>query len=343
MNSSSASPVMTMSFQAILDRTFRIYRENFLPIVGYVALVTIPITLLNYLLARPMLTNLAATQTSRGTVSSGAVTASLLSSLVVIVLQILDLVLVYGVVSYVASESIFGQKVSIGTAFNAARSRFASLGCGIIVFYVVIIVLVIVVFFATAFCAPAIVGLAVVAYIGLATFALVTPVLVLENTRASTGINRAYGLGRARFWTILGVLAAIYVISLVLDLALSATLRLFGTPAFGNTLTGVSLLNTIASTAISILITPILPIAMTLIYYDARARVEGLDLALAAADKPNARPSDILSPAAAPFMTRRDLGNIAILAVAVVVLSLVAGGLLAGLINLIAPGFTLPR
>jgi hypothetical protein len=252
-------------------------------------------------------------------------------------------VLTYSVVSYITSESYFGRKVSIGEAFTASRSRLGKLGCGFILFYMVLFALAFVILFVTAICAPALIGLVLVVYIGLATFAVLTPVLVLEDIGTSAGITRAYGLGRARFWTAMLVLAAIYIISLILNVALNSVIRLAGIPTVGDPFGGAQLINTLATTVISVLILPLFPISMTLIYYDTRTRVEGLDLALAALDKPDARPFDIDSPPRQPLLTSRDLINLVILGVGGVALTLVAGGLVAALINSVAPGLTLPR
>ena len=267
----------------------------------------------------------------------------MLTSLLSSVLQLVELVLLYGVVSTVASESLFGRHVSIGDAFSLARSRFTKLGCGFIVFYIVIIGLVFVTAFIAVACSPAIVGLALVGYIGLTTFALMTPVLILEDVGVTMGVNRAYGLGRARFWTLLGVLTTVTILTLLLSLAIGAVIELVGNPTIGRTLSGFTLIQSIASIAVNILTLPILPIAMTLMYYDVRSRVEGLDLALAAVETSDPRPSDIVSPRPAPPLTQRDLINIVILGVGVFVLSLVAGGLLMGIMNLISPGFQLPQ
>jgi hypothetical protein len=52
----------------------------------------------------------------------------------------------------------------------------------------------------------------------------------------------------------------------------------------------------IIQAVIGIVISPILPIGLTLLYYDARVRTEGLDIALQTTGKPDARPEDIISP-----------------------------------------------
>ena len=330
------------SFLDILDRTFRIYRENFALVIGYVALIAIPVTVINLVISRASTANLTAFQTTRSTVglNSGAILAS---SFLVIILSLIQIVLVYSVVSYITSESYFGRKTSIGEAFAATRSRLSRLGCGFVLFYMVLFVLAFVITFIASVCSPALIGFVLVIYIGLATFAVLTPVLVLENIGTSSGITRAYGLGRARFWTAMLVLAAIYIISLVLNIALGSVIRLLGIPSVGDPLGGAQLINTLASAIINVLILPLFPISMTLLYYDTRTRVEGLDLALAALDKPDPRPADIASPASPPLLTSRDLINLVILGVGGVALSLVAGGLLMGIVNSVAPGLNLPR
>ncbi|HVU14348.1 MAG TPA: hypothetical protein VHD90_23885, partial [Phototrophicaceae bacterium] len=118
---------------------------------------------------------------------------------------------------------------------------------------------------------------------------------------------------------------------------------LITTPTIGTALSSFRILNTLATTVVGIFITPLLPIAMTLLYYDIRTRVEGLDLALAALDKPDARPSDLQSPSAGPLLTSRDLVNMIVIGVVGAALVLVAGGLLSNVMNSLAPGLNLPR
>ncbi len=333
MNPASARPSLTFSFLDILDRTFRIYRENFTTIVGFAALVIIPISVLNQIIFGPTLNSLAAAA-DRNTLNAST-SSVLLSSILSLILQLVEFVLIYGVISTIASESLFGHKVSIGDAFNLTKSRFTQLGCGLIVFYIVIAGLAFAITLVAVACSPAIVGFALIVYIGIATFALVTPVLVLEDVGVTLGVNRAYGLGRSRFWTVVGVLATITIITSLLGLVIGAVIGVLGNPAIGRTNTGITLIQSIATVAVKVLTLPLLPIAMTLLYYDVRSRVEGLDLALAAVEKPNPRPADVVSPRPAALLTGHDLVNIVVLGVVVVVLSLVAGGLLVSIMNFI--------
>src|SRR5689334_12318286 len=124
MNETPSRRPMTFSFLELLDRTFRLYRENFLTIVGVVALVTIPITLITLIL-NPSTAALLSNRTP--TLSTSSTGAQSLGGL----LSLIQIVLVYAPLTYIASEYLFNHKVSIGEAFSATRSRFGKMGCGI--------------------------------------------------------------------------------------------------------------------------------------------------------------------------------------------------------------------
>src|SRR2546423_311953 len=102
----------TFSFFELLDRTFRIYRENFAMYVGLVAIVLIPISIISFLLT---VFNLSAmpnvSTTSRA--STGALAqytgAACLSVLVALVLVVIEVVVINGSLTYAASENYLGR------------------------------------------------------------------------------------------------------------------------------------------------------------------------------------------------------------------------------------------
>ena len=55
MEMTASRPTMTFTFLELLDRTFRIYRDNFATLIGLVALVTIPLSIVNLILTVPTL------------------------------------------------------------------------------------------------------------------------------------------------------------------------------------------------------------------------------------------------------------------------------------------------
>ncbi|MBZ0279532.1 MAG: glycerophosphoryl diester phosphodiesterase membrane domain-containing protein [Anaerolineae bacterium] len=331
----------TFTFFELLDRTFRIYRENFMTLVGLAALVTVPITLINLFLSMTALGSMSSFSTtnfsraSRG--DTGLVCFAAIISLLLILMQA---VLINGPITHIASEYHFGNKISIGEAFSATRHRYTNLGCGFIVFYAVVVAFTIAVGFVAAICAPGIAAMGLVFYIGVATYAFLSPVLILENVGTSLGVNRSWSLGKTRFWNVLGIIVVIGIISFVISLAFSSIAQILvinasSTSAF----TTLQIINLILSTVINIFVTPLLPIGLTLLYYDTRNRVEGLDIALSALDKPNARPRDVGSPLPQSGLTQRDFINVAILIGGTLVVGLIAGAAFTSLINSLTPNF----
>jgi len=332
----------TFSFLEVLDRTFRLYRDNFATIVGIVASIVVPISLIQIVLSLLNAPALAATSTlgrnSTSVFSASQTSALCLSSAVTTILALLQIVLLTGAVTYVASESYLGRKVTIGEAFRARRNRFTNLGCGYVIFYVVLVGLGFVVGLAGAFCTPVWAALGLVAYVGVATYAFLAPVLVLEDVGTTTGVNRSWSLGKARFWTVLGLVLVLAIITTVINLAFTGVAQFLLLPLrFSGSLVGSQIVNWILTSISSIFLAPILPIGLTLLYHDSRNRLEGLDFALEALGS-TAHPSDVISPAPQSGLTSRDLINVGIILGVTVLVVLIAGSLLPTLYRTLLPG-----
>lgn len=331
---------MQLSFLEMLDRTFRIYREFFVPLVLFTAAVTIPITIITTILQLAVANSV--TTTMFGRASSDNVGLVCFSSLIILIGTLIQFALIYGVGSYITSERVLGRKATISEAFAAVRERIGALAWGVVFAYIVLVALVFTVLVLTGIFELFMALFGFVVYIGVAIFGLLAPVLTLESVPAGRGVNRAYALGRKRFWVVLGVLAAIYALITVITLAVSKLFDLIGQPLFTD-FTTLTLWDTVVSTALGIILTPLLPIAMTLLYYDVRARTEGLDIALSALETPNPRPANVASPGGEPLLTNQDVVNVVILIVATLVLALVAGGLIMSVVQSITGGVPLPQ
>src|SRR5678815_3315311 len=103
MEPTSQQPT-TLSFVELLRRTFRIYQENFRTIIGLVAFVTIPISLLNIIIApNPLaaLTNPSLSDTPD------------MSGLLLNLLSLVETILITAPLTYLVSESLLGRKLTI--------------------------------------------------------------------------------------------------------------------------------------------------------------------------------------------------------------------------------------
>ena len=334
MENTAPRPVFTLTVLEILDRTFLIYRENFVGLIALCTLVIVPVTLLSLLATDASNANIRAGQLD----TAAAMNSSLLVcglGLLSSIAGVLQFVFIYAPITYLTSETLMGRKVTIREAFSSSRHRFSTLGCGFILLVITTSVFAAFIFGVGAAlnCAPLFAAFGVVLYIAVAAYSQLSPVAVLENTSNAGAVNRAYTLGKARFWKVAGTTLFLTVITLVITTALTLLGGLLlsgGLTALTNANNNVAV--NIISILISILTTPLLPIAMTLLYYDIRTRTEGLDLALQSLDNPDARPRDVPAPPRTAPFDRQDLINIVIITAVTIGAALLLGATLQALL-----------
>ncbi|MGA8203622.1 MAG: hypothetical protein WB812_03830 [Woeseiaceae bacterium] len=329
-----------MTVLQILDRAFRIYRENFLQFVGLTAIVTVPLTLITLLLDQSYLGQLqnfdfTASQTSSFT--TGYSNAILLPALISIVLTILQAVFVSGTITYTTSENHLGRRITVSDSLRAAQGRFATLFGALVLFYLLVFLLA-VVSGITLICLVGIAGFAFLIYFGITTSTFLVPTIMLENVGGTLGMLRAWGLGKARFWSVLGLLILISVLSFILTFAFTLLEQLVtGQVIASASLQSSAVISSIINMIIGIFVAPIAPIAYTLMYYDTRVRLEALDIALQATGNPDARPWDVPSPPASARVTGKDIVNILILVGVAAIIVLGLGASMGAILNTFFP------
>lgn len=321
-------PLKALSLAEILDRTFRIYRGNFLVCVGLTAVVSVPITIINIII-------LSSPDVYQFAPQLGLIPANLnhpdpgivlLSLVIASLLLAPQVVLTDGPMSYIASESILGRKISIREAFQARQDRFARLGCGFVLVYMLLGGLTSVILHIAPRFLPALLTLVIPVCAGVVFYTSLVPVLTLENVSISRGINRAWGLGKARFWTGLRLILTIILIINIIAIAFNFVIRVAVSSALSSAspLT-VNIVYSIFRGCVTLFLLPLMPIGLTLFYYDTRLRLEGLDIALEALDKPQARPSDVESPRLQIRLRGKDWRNMIVATVIIIAIALLGG------------------
>jgi hypothetical protein len=308
-----------MSIGDMLDAAFRLYRRHFLTFVGIVALLQVPMAMLQFLTQLPYLQTL-----QRFTARPfGAVPGQNLFDLfpfaellpyyaLVFVLTILQYLLVYnlmtGALANAIARSYLGQPISILSAYNIGFKRVAALIVASLTPFAISMLFIAIL----AGCAIGAlstlgvrsgeqpnIGLAIAALIGLVgvvfvmivgglffyvRLLLATQAIVLEGQGPFAGLRRSWRLVGQAFWRSLGIFllvyAFMYVVSLVIQLPLVVIGAFFGM-LFDNSLPyqGIASLVTYG---VLILVLPLQFIVFTLLYYDLRVRKEGYDLELMA-------------------------------------------------------------
>jgi len=113
------------------------------------------------------------------------------------------------------------------------------------------------------------------------------PVFILEKPGIWRGIKRSLALARLGFIAVAGLMTLLYFILMALGGAFSVLL-IIAISLIGPTSSSplIDALGIMAIEVLMIFLIPILPITLTLAYYDARIRLEGLDLTLNLYDQP---------------------------------------------------------
>ena len=319
----------TLSFIELLRRTFRLYRENFWTIIGLVAFVTIPVSLLNIIISPQQLATLTVSATDTPD----------MSVLLLSLLSLVEAILITAPLTYLASEYLFGRKVTISEAFSGVSNRFTQIGCGIIFIGVVIGLLAVFIMFMVIALPIALVLSGLFIHIIIATTALMFPVLTLENIGASAALSRSWSLGKRRLWAAFGVGLITFLIALLVSTVLGSIVTLIITTIVPGMNENVRyLIISLISDVVGIFITPISPIAFTLMYYNIRATTEGLDDLLNTKSVPANRPINLVSPISRFQFDSHDWRNIAILSVIGLIVGIIGNGLIQQLIQQLAPG-----
>jgi hypothetical protein len=330
---------MTFSFSELIDRTFSIFRSRFDVFITIAAIVIVPTTIISFALSLtalgPMLEALQNINQFSGNpnqlqrIFRDQIGSFSLVLLITSVLSFLQFILTIGPMTYVASEAFFGRKAGLGEAFSAISSRYVNLGCGTILFGILIGAISIPIIILSAIFPLFLVLFGIVIFLGIAGTYLLSPVLILENVEMSFGIGRAYRLGKFRFWPMVGFFVVLGILVFIISFIVALVGQFISLAIFPSSLTnpvqpiGAQIIQTAFNIVASVITVPLAPIAATVYYFDARARAEGFDLALETLDKSDPRPWDIPSPrTTSGLLDGKDWRNIGIMTGVMLVIGL---------------------
>ena len=304
-----------MSIGDLLDAAFRLYRRHFLTFIGIVALLQVPMAILQFLVQIPYTQALQRFTTRPPTPRPGSTFLDFfpLRELLpyyglLFVLSVVHYLIVYnvmtGALANAIARSYMGQPVSILSAYSLGGRRIMSLIAASFVPFLIGLAFVLV----GAGCAIAALstigvrssessnaGLAVVAVLGMfglvlllilvglliyVRLLLATQAIVLEGRGALEGLKRSWWLVGQSFWRTLGIVLLVflfaYIIALIVQLPVLAVLAISG--AMFRNLTLYQFVNLLVAYGVTLVILPLQFIIFTLLYYDLRVRKEGYDI-----------------------------------------------------------------
>ena len=321
----------------LLDQAVRVYRRNFVKLIGIIALVQVPISLLKILIA------VAGMGISylMGESSEAASLSYLGSQANNMALTLASLILVQSVavsalVRAIGDSQLGIQDTILGTYRRTGGAWYRLLGAmlllGILSIGVFIWLLVPVVGWLT--------GPGMLVFIGSVIFPLLAPVVVLEEKSGGQAIRRAWDLARSHFWWMLGFVLILGLFGQTIVTGPSTLLA-----AAWGALGGESgdrsqmlMLNTIiqalAALLSSLLFLPLFVSAPTLAYLQLRVKFEGLDLWLQTGPLLGKTPETVSSAPPASkdeINTGKEIGYFALISVGAVLIYAILFALLFGL------------
>lgn len=322
-----------LSIGQILDRSIRLYRNNFATFTGIVAMMLVPVTLIQFvasLLYLPALMEMNTTSPSSPEYSFAPFLMSFGASMLYVLLY---LVLVQGLampaLTRAVADSYFGEKVGIFEAYGQITSVWLRVILAILLGVLIIIALSILSFTC--------IGAGILIYFGYVIYQLMIPILVLEKRDVGGALRRAWDLTRRRFWWVLGFMIILYIFAAVVINGPAAVVNFFATTLFADVLsvedptmalTLQTALQTLTSLLFSMIFLPLQMTAVILMYFDLRVRTEGLDLAVTATQGEAATPpvDEIMAQAPPPEQREIITGNEALYFLGIALVSIALCG-----------------
>ena len=286
MNASSLLDLRPLSIAELFDRSFRLYRNNFVTFLGIVVLTQLPLVLFQIALAALADTS---ADLNRTLFMDQLVGTAAVASIIAAILSLIFTQVGAAALTKAISDSYLGRQINFWDAFQRIGGTWFTLIFATIVAGLVLVGLAIpIALLANIPCIGFIIGIVGFIYlfaVGSILISLIPPVVVLEKVGVINSIKRAWTIGKLRFWWVFGYLILLGLLSLLIIEGPTALLLVLFETALGNT---NIVLQTIVQQSAGLVLTAVfLPIrlaAITLMYFDLRIRFEGFDLMVLASN-----------------------------------------------------------
>ena len=326
METQSIPVLRPLRLGELLDQAIRLYRRNFITFIGIIALVYVPLMILQTVATTLMtssMSGLAAARTPEEIFTNYAYWGGMLSTLVLTFIQfILVQGIATGALTRAVADNYLGKPTGILDAYRGIRDSWVSLLGALLV--IILLFIALVVWWIFVPCIGWFTGLGMMVFLMGAVSPLMPPAVVLEKQGALDSIRRAWNLARRRFWPVLGMIFVLYLFSLLIVNGPAAIVNAILTQvvtSFGD-MTAALVISTIIQSLVSLVFVllyyPLQMTAFTLIYFDLRVRTEGFDIALLTMNDSEPMDATRVSEVPVPqsnerLITSPELGNFAIL------------------------------
>jgi len=262
---STSAQLRPLGIGEILDAGIKVYRTRFATMLKAVAVVIVPVQVLNVLIRL----SLPDTSTTAGTTTttSDSQWAGVAALLLVLVINIVSSALAEAACLKAVSDTYLGTETDWRESLRFGFRRLGSLLWLTLIHGVIVLL---------AFAACIVPG--VWLYVA---WSVAIPVLLIEGPRGFQALRRSFNLVRRRWWPTAGILA----LANLLATAVAAGIGLLSVPllfAGRDNEFVYDLASSVFGAVASVLTIPFVAAVVAVIYFDLRVRKEGFDLQLMA-------------------------------------------------------------
>lgn len=282
--------IRPMSLGEILDKAIRLYRQNFLTFIGIFAIPYIPMVVLQMIFSVLYSTAVANPYTSPIDDPATAMGLGITAVVGFVVIAIANFILVSGFATAAITRAVannYMDKPIIGI-LDSYRAITGSVWKLIGAILLCTLLLILILIWSIVPIVGWFSGPGIFLFLAWIVIPLVAPIILLENFGITQTIRRAWDLGRSRFWWLMGyafvlsllgqliVTGPVYLLTAILQVALASI------PDMSFEMQSIlsTIVSSLFSMASGLLYSPLQLTMMTVVYFDLRARSEGLDLAL---------------------------------------------------------------
>jgi hypothetical protein len=324
MTASSLPVLRPLGVGELLDQAIRQYRRNFLSFIGILAVVQIPLGLLQFAVSLVTLQSAGSLASGRPVPGDGLTPPLTAATLGTLLITVVSFILVQGVATAAMTRAVSDNYLGTPTGFAGAYRRIGRAWLplvGTLILAALFAVLLTIWFIVP--CVGWATGLGILAFYSAIIVPLAAPVVVLEHKHGYAALRRGWDLARRRFWPVIGFVTLMYLFNLLvvagptLIVGVIFQALITGAERTGASVSGLATTQVIVQSLVglvfSLLYVPLQLIGMTLLYFDLRVRTEGLDLAMLSQSEPlPAGPETVtsLAPAAerGGLVSLREMG-----------------------------------
>jgi Membrane domain of glycerophosphoryl diester phosphodiesterase len=242
-------PLRPRTVGEILEAAFSLYAKYWMPLIQIVAIVVVPLTLLQYALAESVTNNVTTDAAGHVTsVNGGAAGGAAIAWIATLLIE----QILIGAVAWAVASVLIGREPSVADSYRYGYRHIWSILLVGILFVLAVI--------------GGLILLIIPGIIFAVRFSVSIPALVVEGKRGTEALGRSWNLVRGRSWSVFG---AFIVVSFLTGVLTSVLTALGGSNWFA-----VGILAAIARC----ITTPFTGLVLGLIYFDLRVRKEQLDV-----------------------------------------------------------------